>query len=273
MTSTASIAPLFHQFLAHLAVSEKLSLSSIRVASSALIHHFNAPAWKDLPDHAKVMKGITRIAGAPPVQKRPFRSRWLRRFIRRARERNLLRTPTVVSRIAMLSVGFYAALRRSEIAALNVGDIKFGKALVGSRYVNYARVLIRKSKTDPGSIGQSVVLPATDRDCCPVFWLRRLLRRRPPNPEAPLFISDSGHRIVPQTVAFVVKDTITAFAPRHAPSAYAGHSLRRGCLSALAKAGAPAFLISRVARHKDPRSTAKYLEPPFSALLEAYVNA
>jgi integrase len=181
--------------------------------------------------------------------------------------------PTVISRITMLSVGFYAALRCSEIAALNVGDIKFGKALVGSHYINYACVLIRKSKTDPGGFGQSVTLPATDRDCCPVFWLRRLLKRRPTNPDAPLFISDAGRRILPQTVAFIVKDTITAFAPRHAPSAYSGHSLRRGGLTALALAGAHESIVRRVARHKDPRSTAKYLEPPFSALFEAYMDA
>lgn len=161
MTSLDAIAPRYHEFLAHLACDRKLSLSSVKVASSALINHFDAKVWKSHPLHEKVMKGITRIAGAPSVQKLPFRSRWLRRFIRRAREHNLLNVPTVLSRITLLSVGFYAALRRSAIAALNVGDIKFGKALVGSRYVNYARVLIRKSKTDPGNSGQSVLPPLT----------------------------------------------------------------------------------------------------------------
>jgi integrase len=219
------------------------------------------------------MKAIVRIAGAPPKQVRPFRSRWLRRFIRRAREHHLLNNPTVLSRIALLSVGFYAALRRSEIAALNVGDIKFGVALTGVVKVDFVRVIIRKSKTDPGGYGQSVVLPATGRDCCPVFWLRRHLARRPAIPSAPLFISDCGRRILPATVAFIVKDTVLAFAPRHAPSAYSGHSLRRGGLTALSMAGAHEVLVQRVARHKDPRSTAKYIEPPFSALLAAYLNA
>lgn len=180
--------------------------------------------------------------------------------------------PIVVNRIALLCVGFYAALRRSEIAALNVGDIKIKRRHSGGDLIEFAVIKIRRSKTDQTAKGTRIYLPATGRDCCPVFWLRRLLSLRPAAKLSPLFTSDQGQRVLPANVAFYVKDTVTAVAPRHSPAAFSGHSLRRGGLTALSLAGVPDMLVQKIARHKDPRSTEKYITPSLSALRDAYLS-
>lgn len=177
-------------------------------------------------------------------------------------------------RISLLCVGFYAALRRSELAALNIGDISFHHAFVRGHSVEYANLCIRRSKTDQTFAGQNIVLPPTGRSCCPVLWLRRQLQlRRLSSAESPLFTTDSGQRLPPAHVAFIVKDVVATVAPSHVSALYAGHSLRRGGLTALSTAGAPDAIVQRHARHKDYRSTAKYLAPPLSALVDAFRRA
>ena len=79
-----------------------------------------------------------------------------------------------------------------------------------------------------------------------------------------------GVRLFPEHVAYIVKDTISLVAPLHCAADYAGHSLRRGGITALSAAGAPEY---RLARHKDPRSTAKYVAPSLSVLVPLYQRA
>ena len=176
-------------------------------------------------------------------------------------------------RITVLCVGFYAALRRSEIAGLDVGDVKFSSVHVGSKRSSLATIHIRRSKTDQTHASQSVVLPASGRDSCPVFWLRRLISLRPATRDTPLFSTRHGLCISPEHVALIVKDAIALVAPHHSSHDYYGHSLRRGGISALSAAGAAEFLLQRLARHKDPRSTAKYVAPSLSALVPLYLRA
>ncbi|MBN8883712.1 MAG: tyrosine-type recombinase/integrase [Salana multivorans] len=197
------------------------------------------------------MRGIARITAAPPKRKHPFRSRWLRRLVKRTRHSH--DDPFVINHITLLCVGFYAALRRSELAALNVGDIKIDRSRSGGHAIEFAVIKIRRSKTDQTGQGHRIHLPATGRGCCPVFWLRRLLSLRLTAKDAPLFVSCDGRRIQPQFVADTVKDTVICVAPSHSASAYSGHSLRHGGLTALSLAGAPDMLVQKIARHKDPR--------------------
>lgn len=254
-------------------VERRLALSTIRVALSAIVNAYQIPSWTHNSTHKAFMKGAARLLAAPPRQKRPFRSRWLRRLVRRARAAGKLDDPVVVMRITLLCVGFFAALRRSEIVDLDIGDISFHSTHVGSQSVEIASVLIRRSKTDQTHAGQTIVLPASGRDSCPVFWLRHLIRMRSATRSSPLFTTSSGARLSPSHVAFIVKDAIAFVAPHHSSAEYSGHSLRRGGISALSAAGAPEFLLQRFARHKDPRSTAKYVAPSLSVLVPLFQRA
>jgi integrase len=257
----------FLQFLAAMA-SDCYATSTINVASSAILDQFRIPSWKTAPDYKDTKRGIARITASRPVQKHPFRSRWLRRLVRRTRHCN--DDPTVITHITLLCVGFYACLRRSEITALNVGDIKISSSRVRGNVVVFAVIKIRRSKTDQTGKGCHQYLPATGRDCCPVFWLQRLLAIRPAAKQTHLFASDDGSRFSAASVAYVVKNTVMAVAPRHAHANYSGHSLRRGGLTALSLAGAPNILVQKIARHKDPRSTEKYIRPSLASLHDVY---
>ena len=79
---------------------------------------------------------------------------------------------------AMLLLGFGAALRRSEIVSLRVGDV----ALVENRGLT---VLVRHSKTDQHGRDRSIAMWANHRDpkFCPVTAFRRCTR--PWRPRAP----------------------------------------------------------------------------------------
>ncbi len=71
---------------------------------------------------------------------------------------------------ALLLIGFGAALRRSEIVALNVEDVDIIK--VG------LNITVKKSKTDQEGIGQVVSIPreVTREDVCPVVALKKMVR-------------------------------------------------------------------------------------------------
>ncbi|MCY3577718.1 MAG: site-specific integrase [bacterium] len=74
---------------------------------------------------------------------------------------------------AVMTVGFAAALRRSEICALLFADVEF---LVGSGEVSKMFLHIRRSKTDQFGRGQRVTVPE-GRLLRPVSRLRRWLAR------------------------------------------------------------------------------------------------
>jgi len=262
---------LLRGFLASMTDS-KYALSTIRVALSAITSKFRIPSWTTHADHAPFMRGVARLTAKPPSRKRPFRSRWLRRLARRAADAGSSDNPELVARMCLLSVGFYGALRRSEIAALNVSDVRFSHARAGGHDYDFALVTIRHSKTDQISAGQVVTLLPTRRACCPLFWLRRRLALLPASGSAPLFLID-GVRVTPANVAWVVKDVIRVVAPSHSTADYAGHSLRRGGLTALASAGAPPAVVQQQARHRDPRSTAGYIQPSLTFLASAFRHA
>jgi site-specific recombinase XerC len=75
---------------------------------------------------------------------------------------------------AMLLIGFGAALRRSELVGLTIGDI----TVVPGRGL---RILVRRSKTDQKGRGQAVAVWANPAEpgFCPAAALERWLAHRP----------------------------------------------------------------------------------------------
>jgi integrase len=146
--------------------------------------------------------------------------------------------------------------------ALNLGDVTFHKARSGHVVYKYAEVRIRKSKTDQGAAGQTVALVRTPHTTSAYTWLKKLLSRCPRTlpADTPLFML-RGARLAPSDVANLVKDVVGRFS-HFDPDDFAGHSLRRGGLTALSCAGAPLPIVQLLARHRDPASTAGYIAPP-----------
>jgi len=173
---------------------------------------------------------------------------------------------------AMLLLGFGAALRRSELVALTIGDAETipGRGLL---------LTIGRSKTDQHGAGQRVAVHANPAEpgCCPAEALDAWLRHRRDAPdldwtasattraERPLFCAVTkagkltGQGLSDKAVVRLVKQA--AEGAGLDPDKFAGHSLRRGLLTAGADNRAQLPELMRQSRHRSAQSVLGYLEP------------
>lgn len=146
---------------------------------------------------------------------------------------------------ALLLIGFSAALRRSELVALQVSDLEMHKQGL--------LLHIRSSKTDQEGAGETIPVP-NGRKLRPVAAVQAWLEAAKIS-EGPVFrgIDRHGnvkpHGLCDKSVADIVK--------RYAglsgldAALFAGHSLRAGFVtSALEEEGADLFKIMGITRHK-----------------------
>ena len=155
---------------------------------------------------------------------------------------------------AMLLLGFAGAMRRSELAALNVEDVEIKPQGLF--------VTIQRSKTDQLGEGQVIGIPyGSTYETCPVRSMQAWLEASGIT-EGALFRSIDRHgnikgRIPDDVVARVVKKC--AEAAELDASKYAGHSLRAGLATSGALAGATLEDIMRQTRHKSERVARGYV--------------
>jgi integrase len=98
------------------------------------------------------LRGIRRTAGSAPVRKAPATADKVAAMVAKAgTDLKGLRDR------ALLLLGFAGAFRRSELVALDVGDIQFCKGGL--------RVTIRKSKTDQEGQGATVAIVSGSTSC------------------------------------------------------------------------------------------------------------
>ncbi|WP_123060008.1 tyrosine-type recombinase/integrase [Roseicella frigidaeris] len=171
---------------------------------------------------------------------------------------------------AMLLLGFAAALRRSELVGLALGDVE----LVPGRGL---RLLVRRSKTDPQGRGEEVAVCANPEEdgFCPAAALAGWLafRRRAPDLAGggsdagrPLFCAvtrrdrPTGAGLSDKAVWRLVKQAAAAGGLPD-PGRYSGHSLRAGLATAAAEAGAGLGDIMRQTRHHSSEVALRYLRP------------
>lgn len=207
----------------------------------------------------RVRRGLRRILGtAPRSQAHPLTVAELAQIV-------AIIDPA--SRIgvrdrAVLLLGYAAALRPSEIAALDLGDVSVGP--------DGLLVTIRRSKTDQEGQGQMVGVAAglhaaTD----PIRALRAWLGLRPAGP-GPLFtrvpatrpISRDG--IGPRTVSDLVR--VRATTAGLGSLGVSGHSLRAGPATTAAVNGAPIDRIAAQTRHRDLTTLFNHYIRPADAL-------
>ncbi len=168
---------------------------------------------------------------------------------------------------ALLLLGFAAALRRSELVALCLGDV----VPVAGRGL---RVLVRRSKTDQHGAGQEVAVRANHAEpgLCPVLafesWLAVRLQGRDlavgsgeAVVDAPLFVglSKAGRlsdRAILRLVGQAARD-----AGIEQPERFSGHSLRAGFATAAGEAGADLVQVMRQTRHRSADVALGYLRP------------
>lgn len=212
------------------------------------------------------MAGIRRSLGMAPAQKAPLVTAELRR---------LLATCNPATRAglrdrALLLLGFAGGFRRSELVALDAGDVV--------ESADGLRVQIRRSKTDPEGQGREVGIPFGQHPTtCPIRAVRAW-RAAAGVESGPLFSPVDRHdqvhlgRLSDRGVARVVQR-----AARRAgldPALYAGHSLRAGLATAAAQGGAPERAIMAQTGHRSVAMVRRYIRSGslFTENAAAYVG-
>lgn len=207
----------------------------------------------------RVRRGLRRILGtAPRRQAHPLTVAELAQIVARIDPASRIG----VRDRAVLLLGYAAALRPSEIAALHLADI--GVDSLG------LLITIRRSKTDQEGHGQMVGVAvglhaATD----PVRALRAWLELRPAGP-GPLFTRVPANRpiardgIGQRAVSDLVRNRATAAGL--GDLGVSGHSLRAGHATTAAVNGAPIHRIAAQTRHRDLTTLFNHYIRPADAL-------
>ena len=217
-----------------------------RAAAIAAAHRAqDEPNPCDSAAVAAVLAGIRRERGIRPLRKaRPLELEPLARLV------DPIDTAALAGLRdrALLLLGFAAALRRSELVALDVEDLGFDVA-------RGLLVTIRRSKADQEREGAQVAVPyAQAPDRCAVRALRRYLDAAAVH-RGPVFRpmrrgdNLTAQRLSDQSVALIVKRR--ARAAGVPPTLLSGHSLRAGYATAAAAAGVEERKIANVTRHRN----------------------
>jgi integrase len=249
------------------------AVSSIRVALAAIrTAHLLAGRSLDLrhPRLAMVVDGVTRSKGLRPRrQATPAVPGVLRLMLAACPSPD---RPLGARNRAMLLLGFGAALRRSELVGLALGDVEIvsGKGLL---------LTIARSKTDQYGKGQRVAVVANPREpgFCPLAAFEAWLRHRrqaadldwtapaSSRAERPVFCAVTkngrltGRLLSDKTVVNLIKET--AAAAGLDPERFSGHSLRRGLLTAGGESEAQLADLMRQSRHRSAQTVLGYIEP------------
>ena len=194
---------------------------------------------------AAVMSGIRREHGTSPLRKAaPLELDPLERLISPIDTTTL----TGLRDRALLLLGFAAALRRSELVALDVEDLCFDAT-------RGLKITIRASKTDQERAGAQVAVPyARAGNRCAVRALQAWLQTAGIHRGSVFRRMRRGDTLTDeclsdQSVALIVKRRAQAAG---LPTALlSGHSLRAGYATAAAGAGVEERKIANVTRHRN----------------------
>lgn len=231
-------------YLTDAAATAKLTTLRLRLAAISQAHK---TAGKRLdtaaPEIRKVMSGVARTKGAAVTKKQALTGDLLRDVVRAYAPGDRLKEKRDR---AILITGFFGAMRRSELVAINVEDIVF---------VSEGAILtLPRRKTDQEGHGSELGLPAKDDPLlCPVTALKSWIAAAQIE-EGPLFrsISKSGRlldrRMNDKDVARIVKAATTAAG--YPPSEFSAHSLRSGFITTAARKGVPERIIAAQSGHR-----------------------
>jgi site-specific recombinase XerD len=236
-------------YLAHAAQHHKVSTLGVHVAAIRAAHKAAGQPDPTADERvAATMRGIRRRHGQPPVQRDPLTLNDLRAMLRTCGD-----DLAGLRDKALLLVGFAAALRRSELVALDVEHVRLNGVL---------RITIARSKTDQEGQGITKTIPRlADAELCPVRALRAWLDAAGIRSGA-IFRSINrwgkvGARLSAYDVARIVKRRAQA-AGRDA-RLLAGHSLRAGFATVAALAGLDPLAIAEVTGHRNLNTLRKYI--------------
>ncbi len=243
----------------------KVGTMSRRISAIKFAHQL-----RDLPDPTRnarvvaVWEGIRRTHGAPPEQAAPLMPPELFDVLDACPVTKTWRTPGRPSEPdlagardrALLLVGFVAALRRSELAALTVAQV--------AEHANGLVLSLPRSKSNQtGEHAELVVLPrASNPVRCPVTALSQWQGLAGVD-DGPLFRSVGKNnragatRLHPESINTLVQNAVARAGL--APAAYSAHSLRAGFVTYAHLRGASDRAIAHQTRHRSLATLGSYV--------------
>lgn len=225
-----------------------------RLSGIVWCHGFDNHPSPRTPRIKQLLKAIrvSRSLGKedPPKMAAPLTLRDLRKIHRLLSEDDHVRS---YRDLAIIMIGWACAMRRSEICALDLNDIRMSAEGVA--------LTIRRAKTD--QLGQGVTLPISREPgaLCPVRVLERWLELRGPQP-GPLFCrhwrGKRGGRLHhkktlnPQQVGLLMESLVkrAGLTCEYGQLEFSAHSLRAGYITEAVRLGRKESDVQKHSRHK-----------------------
>ncbi len=201
----------------------------------------------------KTLAGIQNMHGRPKEKAPAMTIEQLALLTNYLKQQDTLQS---LRNIALLQIGFFGALRRSELANMQWEHISF--------VPEGMTVLIPRSKGDQTGEGQSCAIPYGDATLCPVTALKRWSEHSGIQSGFIFRAINRHHQIssAPITtdgISLIIK-TIAGKCQLPNAIKFSGHSLRRGFATCASKKGASFVTIMRHGRWRHERTVLGYIE-------------
>ena len=259
-------------YLRHLCSDQKkISTINRRLSSlkkhilPRLFHKTTVPGSREeqmMREVEKIIKGIRRTVGAEQRVrgKKPLMIEDIREMAdvaAKATNEDGNAMPNKRCRdVALLLFLFHSALRRNECAHLLWSDLTFDKRGVV--------VVIRQSKTDKESKGQTIALPRLNHAHCPVAAMERWKSTSRGEGESPVFrwINKKDEVewrvLIDQRIVAIIKHYCAEIG--YDPACFAAHSARSGWVTSSSERGVPISELMKRTRHKAVSSLQVYMK-------------
>lgn len=231
---------------------QQVSTINKKLAAISKIHQVTGHTSPTKSERVKgVWKGIQREIGLYQQGKEPLLIEDLRKMVSRQPD-----TPLGLRNRALLVIGFSAALRRSELANIEVPHVKFVREGL--------ELFLPKRKTDQAKEGTVIGLPfGSNPLTCPVRTVQAWLEAAG-HQDGPLFRSVDLHGNVGENklsgngIALIVKRCCEEIGLN--PEKFGAHSLRSGFATSAAAAGKSEKAIMSQAGHRSTTTLHKYIK-------------
>lgn len=243
----------------------KVGTMSRRLSALRFVHRLHE--MDDPTEHPRVVvvwEGVQREHGAAPDQAEPLMPPELTQILdacpptrtwkgKRPDEPDL----AGLRDRALLSVGFFAALRRSELAALRIADLE-------ERTRGLVIHLPRSKTNQTGAQDELAILPhISDQRLAPIEHLRRWIEAAElHDPDDLVFRSVDRHNKLGNEISGTAINTLVQRAIQRAgldPTNYSAHSLRAGFVTYAHLRGASDRAIAHQTRHGSLASIGTYI--------------
>ena len=199
---------------------------------------FDDPALS--PEVGSVMRGIARSNAGPLVQASPLLRGDLRKVVKALPASRQYRRNR-----CLLTVGFFGALRRSELVSLRWDDIDMSGDELSIR--------LRAGKTDQLRKGRLVSMAARQDELCPLEaisnWRATDTRAQAVFPGRSSGHARPGHgTLSPEMLNRLIKRSVARVELN--PDRYSGHSLRAGFVTQAVIDGTNPLEIARITGHR-----------------------